>query len=52
MSHSSSIYIDDVYFKDKMGENIDNNEYSSYPINLKAFRLGWLLMEEDGKKLL
>ena len=43
MSHASSIYLDNKYFKERMHEDLDSREYGSYPIKLVGLRLGWML---------
>lgn len=46
MLESSTSYIDQDFFN-RMGEDIDNNSYHSYPVNIVAVRIGWLLNDEE-----
>jgi len=34
MGEASTIYVDTKYFREKMGEDIKNPNYSSYPCNI------------------
>jgi len=49
MSAAHCIYIDHKYYKDFMGEEKDNVDYSSYPVKLVGLKIGWILNDEAGK---
>ena len=48
MSHSSSVQIDDQFFKNQMGERMDSNQ-KSFPVKVVAMRIDWFLNYVDGK---
>ena len=47
MTESNSIYVDDKFYKEKMGERLNDPDYSSYPVRVVALRIGWMLKSED-----
>jgi len=52
MRRASFAYLDDKYYADEMDEDKANPEYSSYPVSVVALRIGWMVNEDYGKKLL
>jgi len=52
MGPAHCIYVDEKYYKDFMGEDKTNVDYSSYPVNVVGLRLGWVLNDVEGKLLL
>ena len=50
LAQSSAIYIDQKYFADKMDDNPNN--FHSYPVNVMAIKVGWLINTPQGKEFL
>ena len=48
-SEASSIQIDDHFYKNRMGEVMDNK---SYPVDMLAVRVAWILNMKEGKEFL
>ena len=46
VSPSSSSYVDDDYFQTVMGEDIENENYQTYAINMKCIRADWILQDD------
>ena len=40
--------MDDKFFKDHMGEEINSKGVSSYSVKVVALRVGWMLNDENG----
>lgn len=51
MKESSTIYIDDMFFRQKMGEDKNNDNFHSYSVQLVGLRINWMLKKE-GKAFL
>jgi len=49
---AQSSYIDEDYFKKKMGENLEDERFKSYPVKVVALRMQWILQEEGEEFLL
>ena len=49
MTSSPCEYIDDEFFKNKMDER---DKYQSYPVNVVALRVNWILSHDAGKTFL
>lgn len=47
MEESNSIYVDNKFYRESMGENVDDPSYSSFPVKVVALRMGWMLKSED-----
>ena len=43
MTDSNSIYVDDIFYKIKMKEKLDEPDCSSYPVRVVAVGVGWML---------
>lgn len=41
-------YIDEKYFEETMGENIENPKYKTFAVSLKCVRADWILQDEGG----
>jgi hypothetical protein len=48
MKESATIYVDQDFYTNQMGEELGNSGYGSYPVNVTAVRLGWIIYSEDG----
>ena len=51
MTHSSTIQIDNEFYKNEMGEE-EGSGQRSFPVDVTAMRIDWFIMTEDGKKFL
>ena len=49
ITESPSVLIDDNYYRKTMGESPENR---SYPVHIKAIKMGWLLKSEEGIEFL
>lgn len=49
LSHSSSMVIDDRFFKEQMGEKESN---STFPVKVVGLKIGWILNKPEGKEFL
>lgn len=47
MTEASSIYVDERFYNDRMGEQINNSDCSSYPVRVLAMHVGWMIKSED-----
>ena len=52
MAGSRSIYLDDNFYTNSMGEQKSNMKFKSYAINVKCLRVGWIVYEPEGVELL
>jgi len=48
MSESNTLYVDQLFYTQNMGENLNKTTYSSYPVKVVALRIGWMLQSSDG----
>ena len=49
MTHSSTIQIDNDFYKTHMGEDANNQNQRSFPVNVTAMRIDWWIMTKEGK---
>tara|TARA_B110000285_G_C15085462_1_gene595967 strand:- start:1415 stop:1564 length:150 start_codon:yes stop_codon:yes gene_type:complete len=49
MASTSCIYIDNVFFKDRLKEGPNEK---SYPVKMTGLRVGWIINEPEGKEFL
>ena len=47
MKESNCIYVDNKFYREVMGERMEDPSCSSYPVKVVAFRMGWMLKSED-----
>lgn len=47
MSESNTLYVDQLFYSQMMGENINKTSYSSYPVKVVALRIGWMLQSKS-----
>ena len=53
ISESACVNIDDKFYVEKMDEqDINSNNYKSYPVKVVAFRFAWLILNPEGKLFL
>jgi hypothetical protein len=54
MASSRTIYLDDNFYRDSMGEDKIEKHYKSYPVDISTIKIGWILDSEDdaGKEFL
>ena len=52
MAASRSIYLDDNFYTKRMGEQMSNMDFKSYPVNVQCLRIGWIIYEPEGVDLL
>jgi hypothetical protein len=50
VTDSPGVYIDDRFYHDHMGE--DTTEKQSFPVNVVAMRIDWILNRPEGRKFL
>ena len=50
MASSSSIYVDQLFFRDEMQDN--EKQVRSYPVTVVSLSVGWLVNEPEGKEFL
>ena len=48
---SVASYVDNVYYINQLGEDINNHSFITFPIKMTAVRVDWIFSEE-GKKFL
>ena len=49
---SSCAYIDDEFFKEDMGEDLEDPSCNTHSTTIKAIRVDWMLNEDEGLKFL
>ena len=52
MCSTQCIYVDDLFYSKNMGEKKNKDGYKSYPVNVFAFRIGWIIRTDEGKDFL
>ena len=45
MAASRSIYIDENFYTNEMGDQKTNKNFKSYPVNVECLRVGWIIYE-------
>lgn len=48
MTDSNTIYVDTRFYREKMDEQKDNPNCSSFPVKVTALRVGWMLKSNSG----
>jgi hypothetical protein len=49
MAYSPSLFVDDMFYKQQMGEKSDA---PSNPVKIVGLKIGWILTRPEGKKFL
>ena len=54
VTDSPGVYIDDRFYHDRMEEDLTkkSDEFKSFPVNVKAMRIDWILNMPEGRKFL
>ena len=52
ISDSPGVYIDDRFYQNSMGEDKNDKNNKSFPVNVVAMRIDWILNEPEGIKFL
>ena len=54
MNHTSSLYVDDLWFKTYMGEEKRKSQIktTNYPVEITALKIRWFISSHYGKKFL
>jgi len=47
-----SSYVDDAFFKTRMGEIPLKNSHKTFPVSIQTVKMGWILSTEEGTKFL
>ena len=48
MTQSNSIYVDNVFYQEKMKERLYDSKCSSFPVRVSAMKIDWMLDSPDG----
>lgn len=48
MTESNSIYVDNIFYHEKMKERLNDSSCSSFPVRVQAMRIDWMLDSVDG----
>ena len=46
---SDSAYIDDLFFKNKFGDQL-NSDYKAYPVDVVSLKINWIISTPEGKE--
>ena len=47
MAESNTIYVDSEFYRTKMKESLEDTDCSSYPVQIFALRIDWILKAQD-----
>mmetsp|Transcript_1931 Transcript_1931/g.2770 ORF Transcript_1931/g.2770 Transcript_1931/m.2770 type:complete len:131 (+) Transcript_1931:5899-6291(+) len=48
IEQSKCFFVDDRYYAEKMGEDKTNKQFKSFPVNVVALNVGWILQSPQG----
>ena len=49
IADSHCVYIDEDFYKSKMGEDKYNPKHKSIPVQIEAMRVAWILQTDEGR---
>ena len=47
MSEANSVYVDNKFYEEHLGESLNDPDCSSFPVKVVAFKIGWMLQSDD-----
>ena len=52
IASSPTVYIDQNFYEKEMYENEKKAKFKSYPVKIEALKVGWIIQDKSGSKLL
>ena len=52
MAPSHTAYVDDIFFREKFGEDMENTDYKVHPVEILSLKIGWITNTPEGKGFL
>ena len=52
MAPSHTAHVDDIFFREKFGEDLENKKYKVHPVEIHSLKIGWIANTAEGKEFL